>query len=306
MAMPRLRTTLRRAKGKKPAVLQVQPTIRRRRAQDPRKRAPRKEEHPGEGPARRIRAQPTATIKRAPREVAERLIFEVAIEDREGTSTGALGACRYGKTTHLDRLIRLGIERGVFRSAVIHDVKKEAVQFAGEVCPSIDFWLEHPEVFEQSQRIVFHAGAWDPKPTIQDVAEVAQAIGQIEPVACVADEVFKGTNGRMDWLKGPKLEDGSYAPALFPEFLREGPSKRISPLWATQIPQQLPTECRVLSRTVALFHLEGLSAEAALDNFRLGQGAKEVLCRLNRGEFLLFYADHDWDRTIYFDPTFKG
>ena len=83
-----------------------------------------------------------------------------------------------------------------------------------------------------------------------------------------------------------------------PLIIREGGAQRISHTWGTQVPQQLPTECPVPTRSVACFHLEGLAADAVCDHFRLGDEAPEVLRGLERGEFLLFCQGRDWDRTI--------
>lgn len=240
-------------------------------------------------------------LNRAPQSAALKVVFANALLDKEGLASGAVGSMRFGKTYWLQRVLAHGFDLGVWARGFVHDAKKIVPQYEGPVLASADEWLEQVEKYEGDRVLVFNGGAWDKHPTGQEVCEVARAVAdEGEAVVVVADEIYKLTNGWSQWLPGrDNPETGKPDPALFPAFMREGVSQKISALWSTQIPQTLPTECKVLSGTVALFHLEGLAADAACEHFRLGKEAPALLRSLERGQFLLFSQGQDWDRTIY-------
>lgn len=223
------------------------------------------------------------------------IIFATAIRDGEGFRTGALGNPRFGKTFHLQDVIDQALAQGISRRVFIHDVKKPEPQYQGATAASPEAWASEIEHYQTEPIVVFHAAPPVPRPSVQAVCTVAQAVAaEGEPCLLVVDEMFKATTGGRAWLKGPEGE-----PALIAEFLREGSSCRISTAWTTQIPQSLPTEALVLTETCALFHLEGLSASYAAEAYRLDPDAVAALSTLGRGEFILFDSNHAWNRTIY-------
>ncbi len=239
-----------------------------------------------------------ARLKRQPQAAAIEVILEDAVRDNEGTGLGCVGSPRYGKTYFLQRVHQAMLDRGVADLIFIHDAKAAAPQFEGVVVRNLADFQRYSATLAPNVSpsvVVFHHPDMFSRPTLQDVAQVAAAAAASRFKVCIcADEVVKGTNGSRDWEK-----PGNGRPALYPLIIREGGAQRISHTWGTQVPQQLPTECRVLTRSVACFHLEGLAADAACDHFRLGDEAPEVLRGLERGEFLLFCQGRDWDRTIY-------
>ena len=239
------------------------------------------------------------TLARAPQSRAIELMLEESIRESMGFCVGAVGIPTYGKTYLMQKLLARSYEQGLWEIALIHDVKKAVPQYEGAPCASASAFLENAEAYENETSIVFHAATWDQKPPLQDVCEVGRAIAEGgKRIVVAADEVYKGTNGHQDWLKGPPV-DGVPQPALYPLFMREGTSQYISTPWTTQIPQQLPVECQSLSTAVAQFHLENLAADAATDKFRLDKDGPRVLRALQRGEFVLYLQGRDWDRTIY-------
>jgi len=244
------------------------------------------------------------TIQRAPRSRAIEIILADALADGEGFTFGAVGSPRFGKTYFTKELLTVAATKGLADYVLIHDVKKPGVlQYEGAPCASLDEFLGSGERYATERAIVFNGQDWRRQPTLQEVCEVALAVHEVakeggEGLVVVADEVFKGTNGFAQFTPGPKV-NGEPSPALFPLFLREGTSQKISTCWTTQIPQQLPTECKVLTRCVAQFHLESLAADAASDKFRLDADGPAVLRTLQRGEFVLFCQGREWDRTIY-------
>lgn len=223
------------------------------------------------------------------------------VADGGGAAIGACGAPQYGKTTLLKRVLDAMRAQGICQAVVIHDVKKAGIpQYEGAPCASLAEFMGSGDAYATESTIVFNGPDWRNPIPLQDVCEVGIAVHEGGTrVAVVADEIFKGTNGRGDFLKGPKGENNVEAPALFPLLMREGTSQGISTLWTTQIPQQLPTECKVLTQSVALFHLENLSADAACDKFRLDEHGRDVLESLQRGEFVIYRTGRNWDRTIY-------
>lgn len=299
--MPKVWSQMRRTNTKRSPVLEMPRTVGaaekgkgRGRAENGARRAP-------PGPAAQDASQapavvtPSKSLLRAPRARALELILETAIRDHEGFRTGALGLPRFGKTYHLEDLIRLAIALGIIDRAFIHDVKKAVVQYEGAVASGSQEWAENIDQYTTDQVVVFHASYPAPRPTVQEVCSVAREVAsEGESVLVVVDELYKATTGGRAWLKGPDDE-----PALIAEFLREGSSQRISTAWTTQIPQSLPTEALVLTETCALFHLEGLAATYVTDSYRLDAEAALQLESLVRGEFLLFNANRKWDRTIY-------
>jgi len=239
-------------------------------------------------------------IKRASQAQAIDIILADALADDEGTGLGCLGSMRYGKTYFMDRVHKAMLEKGVAERLLVHDCKKAEPQFAGAVVSGWQDFVSRAAELEGEPVIVFHHPDLMARPTLQEVCEVALAMAQdkLRVVVC-ADEVYKGTNGFQGWLKPKADPDGSEPPALYPLIIREGGSQHLSHTWGTQVPQQLPTECKVLTRSVAIFHSEGLAAEAAMAHFRLGPEAPELLRKLGRGEFLLYCQGQDWDRTVY-------
>lgn len=243
------------------------------------------------GPAR-------ARLKHLTHRDAIEIILDDAIRDNEGTGLGCVGSPRYGKTFFLQRVHAAMLDRGVADIVFVHDAKAAVPQFDGVVVRDLADFQRYSATLAPNVSpsvVVFHHPNMFSRPSLQDVAQVAAAAAESRFRVCVcADEVVKGTNGSRDWEK-----PGNGRPALYPLIIREGGAQRISHTWGTQVPQQLPTECRVLTRSVACFHLEGLAADAACYHFRLGDEAPEVLRGLERGEFLLFCQGRDWDRTIY-------
>ena len=256
----------------------------------------------GEARASRILLKTDSkTLIRLPHGEALKIVFANALADGEGESSGAVGSMRFGKTYWLQEVLQEGFANGTWSRAFVHDVKKIDPQYEGKVCAGVDDYLARSAEFEAERVTVFHHPDFRLRPSLQDVCDVALLNAESgESVVVVADEVYKGTNGYGNWLQGPvELNTGKPAPALFPLFVREGTSQKISDLWSTQIPQQLPTELKVLSRTIAQFHLEGLAAEAACDHFRLTGKGEELLASLGRGEFVLFCQNQNWNRTVY-------
>ena len=238
---------------------------------------------------------PSKTLSRGTRAQALYLIFATAIRDGEGFRTGALGAPRFGKTFHLQEVIRKALALGICDRVFIHDVKKPEIQYEGATAASAAMWAENIEDYQTEDVVVFHATYPEIRPSVQSVCEVAQAVAaEGQSALVVVDELYKATNGSRFWLKP---DDGQ--PALIGEFLREGSSRRISTAWTTQIPQSVPIEALNLSETCALFHLEGLSANYAQEAYRLDNDAAAALATLARGEFLLFDTNAAWNRTIF-------
>ena len=235
-------------------------------------------------------------LRRSSSAAALRLCLEDAIQDREGTGVGTVGSPRYGKTYFLRRVHAAMLARGVADLVVIHDAKAAEPQFEGMVVKSLADFVSRAgaQGGVWPPTVVFHHANLLERPTVQEAASVAVAACEVghKPCGC-ADEVVKATNGRQDWLKPDE------GPCFYPLIIREGGAQRISHTWGTQVPQQLPTECKVLTRTVAIFHCEGLAADAASEHFRLGSDGTDVLYRLERGQFVLFCQGRDWDRTIY-------
>jgi len=249
---------------------------------------------PSQGAAPRP-AEPAA-FNRSPRARALEVIFEDAIADGEGFSVGCVGAPRFGKTYLLKEIIDAARTKGLADVVLIHDVKKAGQpQYEGATCGGLAEFMASGDRYDAERVVVFNGADWLKQPTLQEVCEVAMAVhdgGQ--SVLVVADEVYKATNGYGQFTPGP--DD---AQPLFPLFLREGTSQRISTAWTTQIPQELPTACKVLTRAVAQFHLESLAADAATEKFRLNADGPAVLRSLQRGEFVLYCQGREWDRTIY-------
>lgn len=240
-------------------------------------------------------ARSAGPLAHGTRAQALEIIFATAIRDGEGFRTGALGSPRFGKTFHLQDVIDQSLALGICNRVFIHDVKKPEPQYQGATAASPEAWANEIEHYQTESVVVFHAVPPVPRPSVQAVCTVAQAVAaEGEPCLVVVDELFKATTGGRAWLKGPEG-----APALIAEFLREGSSCRISTAWTTQIPQSLPTEALVLTETCALFHLEGLSASYAAEAYRLDPDAVAALSTLGRGEFILFDSNHAWNRTIY-------
>lgn len=240
-------------------------------------------------------APSVGALRRGTRAQALEIIFADAIADAEGFTFGCVGAPRYGKTHLLKEVLDQARTKGIVERAFIHDTKKPGVpQYDGAICSGVEQFVADGGRFDAELVVVFNGSDFLAQPSVQDVCDVALASKQEGfAVAVVADEVYKATNGYGQFLIPPEGE------ALFPLFLREGTSQRISTLWTTQIPQELPTACKVLTRCVAQFHLESLAADAATEKFRLDKDGPAVLRSLQRGEFVLFCQGREWDRTIY-------
>ena len=239
------------------------------------------------------------TILRGTHAQAVSLMLEAGEAEDEGVILGAVGIPRMGKTYLAVELLEAIRARGIADRVLVHDVKKTEPQYEGAPCANQLAFEDAAESYDAEPIIVFHAADWLHRPSLQEVCEVAKALAEEqERVLVIADEVFKGTNGHQDWLKPPKGPAGE-SPALFPLFMREGSSQHVSTLWTTQIPQQLPVECQVLTQAVAQFHLENLAADAATEKFRVGKDGPQILRSLGRGEFILYLQSRDWDRTIY-------
>lgn len=286
-----MQSKLRRKQKSRRPVLGLPPAVAKAKTRPVRKRPP----GPAQGAAPRA-AEETRALAHASTSRALEIFFEDAIADGEGFSVGCVGAPRFGKSYLLNQVIDAARTKGLADVVLIHDVKKAGKpQYEGAVCAGLDDFAANGERYANERVIVFNSTDWMRQPTLDEVCEVAMAIHDDGmSVLVVADEVYKGTNGFGQWLPGRDDK-----PALFPLFLREGTSQRISTAWTTQIPQELPTACKVLTRAVAQFHLESLAADAATEKFRLDADGPQVLRGLQRGEFVLYCQGREWDRTIY-------
>lgn len=226
------------------------------------------------------------------------IMLAEALADKEGTSIGAVGAPRYGKTTLMQGLVETVMACGLAERVLVHDVKRAGKpQYEGAPCAGIADYIARGEGLERQPVVVWNGPDWVNQPTLNDVCEVAMALhSEGHGVLVVADEIYGATDGYQHFQE---QEIEGRLTALFPRFLREGGSQRISTAWTTQIPQELPTACKVLTRCVAQFHLESLAADAATEKFRLDADGPRVLRTLARGEFVLFCQGREWDRTIY-------
>lgn len=308
MALRRMWCQMRRAKGKQRPVLGVQRAMaskkERGKAASAEKPAGRAETRTATRPPSIEERVQAGTIKRGTRAQAIEIILADAVADGEGFSFGAVGSPRYGKTHFLKAVLDAARTKGICERVLVHDTKKAgAPQYDGAPCASLDAFIASGARYDVEPVVVFNGPDWMHQPTVQEVCEVGVAVhDEGFAVAVVADEVLKATDGFQGWLKGADGADGRPAPALFPLFMREGGSQRISTLWTTQIPQELPRTCQVLTRAVAQFHLESLAADAATEKFRLDADGPRVLRTLRRGEFVLFCQGQEWNRTIY-GPT---
>jgi hypothetical protein len=244
------------------------------------------------------------TIVRHKHAQALELVFAEALAEDEGLVAGAVGVPRFGKTYWLNEVLAHGFAVSTWRQAFIHDVKKRVPQYEGAVAANAADWIARWDAFKGQARTVFHSAQWDEKPSLQDVCAVARVVAEEDiPLVVVADEIYNGTDGYRNWLPGPPDENGKPEPALCPWMMREGTSQRISTLWTTQIPQELPTQARTLSSSVAMFHLEGLAADAGCEHFRLEGDGPAILKSLRKGEFVLFLRNREWNRVVYEPET---
>ena len=253
----------------------------------------------GASPRSAPRPSALAPIRRGTRAQAVEKILADALADGEGFSFGAVGSPRYGKTHFLAAVLEAARERGLVEVALIHDTKRPGQpQYPGVICAGVDDFIVRADELATAPAIVLNSESWLSQPSPQEACEMALAIREESraKVAVVLDEVYKATDGFGNWQKS---EVNGRDLALFPLFLREGTSQNISTLWTTQIPQELPTACKVLTRAVAQFHLESLAADAATEKFRLDADGPAILRALVRGEFVLFCQGSEWDRTIY-------
>jgi hypothetical protein len=242
--------------------------------------------HPTENP-------PPAGTTRRTRAQALEVIFSTAIELGEGCRHGALGTPRYGKSYHLEHLIRAALEEGICDLALVHDTKREDPQYQGVIRANVAELGARPLGEDDPPIVVFHP---DPrtgiKCTVEEVADLGLREGRNGgSVLVVVDELFKALKARQHW------SDPSMG-----EILREGSSIRVSSAWSTQVPQSLPTEALDLTETTSIFMLQGRSLSYAIDAFRLPDEAAPVIKRLERGEFILVTNVGDWDGVIY-GPT---
>lgn len=219
-------------------------------------------------------------------------IFETAERDGEGFRTGALGRPRVGKTYHLKEVVDAAVARGIADVALIHDCKREDVQYDGIVRASVADLAARPLAEDDPPVVVIHA---QPAASVDEVSSFAllrARNGKLRSVVLI-DELYQGLKARQVW------DVPSGAKSATAEVLREGSSQGVSMMWTTQIPQALPTECCDLSETMAIFALRGRSLSYAMKVFDLPDEARGVIQSLDRGEFILLTADDGWDGKIY-------
>lgn len=226
-------------------------------------------------------------IRRATRAEALAIIFATAIRDDEGFRHGALGKPRMGKTFHLKDVVWQAVDQGIADVALIHDCKRQEVQYDGVAFGSAaEFRGFAPD---QEPFAVFHGEV--EACSVDDVAALGLMLGRggVSNVVLI-DELYHGIKGRQ-----------AFEGRAFARILREGSSQRVSSAWTTQIPQALPTEPIDLTETISLFCMSGRSRNYIVDSRGLPGEAADIMSRLERGEFILS-TDDDWDRTVY-GPT---
>lgn len=293
-----MRSPLRRRENEERSVLAVQPKMGRKqeRGKAAGVSTPAERFTP-RAPSPLVRTM-SKTLRRATWADALALMLDPSLADGEGTSIGAVGAPRFGKTTLMQRFVDAALTRGLCERVLIHDTKKPGKQqYEGIPCASVEEYIAGEERYTVAPVVVLNGPDWQSQPTLNDACEIALALhAEGQGVLVVSDEVYGATNGYGQFSES-EIEGRSVA--MFPRFIREGTSQRISSAWTTQIPQELPTACKVLTRAVAQFHLESLAADAATEKFRLDADGPQVLRSLARGEFVLFCQGQDWNRTIY-------
>lgn len=218
------------------------------------------------------------------------VVFAFAEELGEGFRHGAVGLPRFGKTFHAEDVIREAQARGIVRWALVHDVKKTEPQYAGTVRENVQALFSKPLGPSDDPTVVFHpTEATSVRSTPEDVAQVGKQLGRAkQPTLVHVDELYHALSGDRAWA-GPTL----------PHLFREGSSQRISVIYTTQIPQQLPTEAIDLVDSMAIFRLSVVRGlPYVVRKFNLPPRAEEIVPRLKRGEFILVTLD-GWDGKIY-------
>lgn len=241
-------------------------------------------------PAAAVRVGRTSAPGRGTRAAALEIIFASAVELGEGFRHSALGTPRYGKTYHLQEVAEEALQLGIVELVLIHDTKREDVQYRGAVRRNVGDLVARPLRPNEPPIVVFHPDPRSPeKCSVEEIAALGLAHGRNGgSVLVLADELYKALKGRQTW-------EGK----SFGEVLREGSSIRVSSAFTTQVPQSLPTEALDLTETTAIFMLQGRSLSYAIDTFRLPEDAAAVIKNLKRGEFILVTNVGDWDGVIY-------
>ena len=237
-------------------------------------------------------ARPAPELRRATRAEALDIIFSTAEEEGEGFRTGALGIPRRGKTYHLKEVISEGLSRGICEWVFIHDNKRPEVQYDGDVRSSVADLAARPLRPEDETVVVFHADvANGHRADVEECAAFALRHGRAgNPTLFEVDELAHALKSPRTW---------AVPNSSFSEIIREGSSQRVSSAWTTQFPQWLPPELLDFSETIAIFQLNGRSLSYVVEMLRLPPEAEEVIKSLKKGEFILYTAHGDWDRTIY-------
>jgi hypothetical protein len=214
-----------------------------------------------------------------------------AAERREGKRILVLGATRKGKTTFTRSLIAEMLDAGACKVALMHDQKlPDQAQYEGPQASSVD--QARDLVMEGHRKVVCRAGV-----SVEDAAAVVRDMVEAGlPSALLVDETMPALKVNEDTGEPmPRVWAGP-TPIWI---LLQGGGLGASLVQLVQVPQTLPTSLVDSAEAYVFFNLGGRSLQYCADLQLLPREAMSVIPRLAPGECCVFFADREWDRTIY-------
>jgi hypothetical protein len=232
-----------------------------------------------------------ATITRGSQSAAIETILE-ACPEGEGTRIIVAGASGKGKTFFAVRLIREMQRRRLSGTAVIHDVKDpERPLYEGKLVHTVD----------QARRAVLEAapdflvcrpgiGADEAAGLVRDLCEAGEPatllIDEMSPALRVNEDTGEPCNqifagGNLVWLQ------------------LQARGLRGSSVILVQLPRQVPTCALDNAVAYVFFGVGGRSLEYSKELRLVPKEAADLVAKLERGQCCVFFADREWDRTVY-------
>lgn len=242
----------------------------------------------------RVQAAPSRGLARASHEKAIALLLADARATGEGTRIIGFAATRKGKTAFTRKLVAAMLSDGIAERAIVHDVKyPDRQQYDGFPTYSVRSManlLQENEIFVAREEDAVAAEI------CANVARTAVGVG-IKTVVVLDEGAF--ALARND--EGEPIERRWAGPDLAWLQLQGGAAGASTvSLW--QMLRQAPGSAVDSASAFFVGNLGGRSLAYAKDYRIIPPEALDTITTLAPGEICLFFADREWDRTIYYSP----
>lgn len=220
------------------------------------------------------------------------LIF-APLAQKDGFRHGAIGCPGSGKTHGLRKVVAAALERELVEVVLTHDVKGADPEWQGYFCETVAHCRS--EELTRHPHAVFRGNLCnDVQCPIEDVAQLGKKMLQKERLKVllnVGELKDALSDGGRAWTSPTTLWFSAQARSL------QG-----CLTWTVQQPKRVPDEIWDQSTTISMHRMLKRSLNYLRSTLELDDEMVYVLPKLDRGEFVLYQPESEWNGLVYTWP----